>query len=365
MSVGPTPELIAVLPNHRFDEAILSRYLGGALPNFSGEMVVRQFQGGQSNPTFYLEAGGRGYVLRKKPPGKLLPGAHAIEREYRVQQALRSSGVPVPEMLLLCLDEAVIGQPFYVMEHVGGRIFTDRLLGSCTPGDRAAMYDSMNAVLATLHGVDFRAAGLGDFGRTDHYVARQVSRWGGNYQSSKVDKLPAMDRLIAWLDANVPPDEEATIVHGDYRLGNLVFHPSEPRVIAVLDWELATIGHPLADLAYNCLPWRLPTSSERGFADVDFASQGIPDEAAYLAAYSRRRGRADVPNWPFFLIFSMFRSAAILAGVYRRAIDGNASDARALAVQSIFRDCAERAWSLAEQQATSCVVATESTTSSA
>ncbi|GAC1572438.1 MAG: phosphotransferase family protein [Sphingomicrobium sp.] len=348
MSVDASPELVAVLPNHRFDEAALAQYLSGALPGFSGEMKVRQFQGGQSNPTFHLETAGRVYVLRKKPPGQLLPGAHAIDREYRVQQALHGSGVPVPKMLLLCLDETVIGQSFYVMEHVEGRIFTDRLLDRCTPGARAAMYDAMNAVLATLHGVNFRASGLSDFGRADQYVARQVSRWSRNYQFSKIDELPAMDGLIDWLEAHAPVDEEGTIVHGDYRLGNLVFHPTEPCVVAVLDWELATIGHPLADLAYNCLPWRLPVSSARGFADVDFATLGIPSEADYVAAYARRRDRAGVANWHYFLIFSMFRSAAILAGVYRRAIDGTSSDSRALAVRDIFRDIAGRAWTLAE-----------------
>jgi aminoglycoside phosphotransferase (APT) family kinase protein len=343
-------ELVPVLPNHRFDEAALARYLAGRLPGFPGPLTVRQFQGGQSNPTFHLQADGRAWVLRKKPPGKLLPGAHAVEREFRIQQALQDSGVPVPRMALLCEDEAVIGQAFYVMSHVAGRVFTDRLLGGCAPEERAAMYDDMNAVLARLHGLDYRALGLEDFGKAEQYVSRQVSRWGRNYQASRTEELPAMDRVIAWLEANAPARDEAAIAHGDYRLGNLVFHPTEPKVAAVLDWELATIGHPLADLAYNCLPWRLPQASERGFADLDYRGLGIPDEAAYVARYAERRGRPDLPDWEYFLVFAMFRSAAILAGVYRRALDGNASDARALGVRHIFRDIAERAWALAQAQ---------------
>ncbi len=344
-----SPDLIEVLPNHRFDEAALATYLAREM-GLTSPLVIRQFQGGQSNPTFHLTGGDQTFVLRKRPPGKLLPGAHAVDREYRVQKALRETGVPVPEMLLLCEDEGVIGQTFYVMEHMPGRIFVDRLLPGCSERERTAMYDDMNRVLAALHDVDYAAVGLGDFGRADQYVARQVSRWGRNYQASKVDPLPEMDSLIEWLDANVPAAEEATVVHGDYRLGNLVFHPSEPRIVAVLDWELSTIGHPLADLAYNCLPWRLPTASERGFSDIDFGSLGIPGEDAYVAAYARRRGRTEIAHWEFFLIFSMFRSAAILAGVYKRAIEGNASDARALEVGEIFKGIARRAWALAQQQ---------------
>ena len=349
-AAAPAAELVPVLPNHRFDEDALARFLSARLAGCDGDLTVRQFQGGQSTPTFHLSFAGQAFVLRKKPPGKLLPGAHAIDREFRVQQALRGSGAPVPEMLLYCEDESVLGQPFYVMSHVEGRIFTDRLLGGCTPDERAAIYDDMNRVLAGLHGLDHRALGLEDFGKPDQYVARQVSRWGRNYQASKVEDHAAMDQVVAWLEANTPTREEVGLVHGDYRIGNLVIHPTEPRVAAVLDWELATIGHPLADLAYNCLPWRLPQASERGFADLPYGELGIPDEADYVARYAERRGRPDVPDWEYFLVFSMFRTAAILFGVYRRALDGNAADARALSVGAIARDIAERAWALAQTQ---------------
>jgi aminoglycoside phosphotransferase (APT) family kinase protein len=342
--------LIPILPNHRFDEQNLARYLRGRLAGAESELVIRQYQGGQSNPTFHIQAGAHRYVMRKKPPGKLLPGAHAVEREFAIQQALAGRGVPVPHMHLLCTDDDIIGRSFYIMSEIEGRIFTDRLLGGCTPADRLAMYDSMNAALAQLHNIGYIAAGLQDFGRPENYVARQVSRWARNYQASKLDDLPEMDKVIAWLESHVPAQEIATIVHGDYRIGNLVFHPTQPHVVAVLDWELATIGHPLADLAYNCLPWRLPATSERGFADLDFTGLGIPYEADYIASYAKRFPRIDLNDWEYFLVFAMFRSAAILAGVYGRAVAGNASDARALSTGIIFRNVAKAAWALAETQ---------------
>jgi aminoglycoside phosphotransferase (APT) family kinase protein len=253
-------------------------------------------------------------------------------------------------MHLLCTDEAIIGQTFYIMSEIEGRIFTDRLLSACTDEDRLMMYDSMNESLAQLHNIDYADAGLKDFGQPINYVARQVSRWARNYQVSKLDELAEMDKVVAWLESRVPTQEVATIVHGDYRLGNLVFHPTQPRVVAVLDWELATIGHPLADLAYNCLPWHLPVASERGFADLDLVSLGIPQEADYVASYASRFPHVNLDDWEYFTVFAMFRSAAILAGVYRRAVSGNASDARALHTGKIFLDVAKAAWALAEQQ---------------
>jgi aminoglycoside phosphotransferase (APT) family kinase protein len=346
------PQLVPVLPNHRFDEAALGRYLAANLPGFDGRLTIRQFQGGQSNPTFHVQvghvqAGGRAVVLRKKPPGALLPSAHAVDREYRVLKALAGSAVPVPAVHLLCTDEGVIGQMFYVMDWVDGRVFPDRLLPGCSPTERAAMYDHMNEVLAALHRVDWRAVGLEGFGRPDGYVARQIARWSRQYAASRTEPVAAMDRLIEWLPAHRPAGDAAAIAHGDYRVGNLIFHPTEPRVVAVLDWELATIGHPLADLAYNCLAYRLSGTHDHGFPMAEIGALGLPAEADYVAAYAQRTGRAAIDDWEFFIVFAMFRIAAILAGVYRRGLDGNAADARALEASRDYREIADRAWEIA------------------
>jgi aminoglycoside phosphotransferase (APT) family kinase protein len=340
------PVLVPVLANHRFDEGALASYLAAHLEGFAGPMAVRQFQGGQSNPTFHLATPHGEYVLRKKPPGKLLPSAHAVEREFRVQGALAGSAVPVARMRLLCEDAAVIGTAFYVMDYIEGRVFADRLLPGVAPEERAALYDAMNATLAALHGVDWRAAGLEGFGRPDGYIARQIARWTQQYVASDVGAVPAMDRLAAWLREHAPPAEETAIAHGDFRLGNLIFHPSEPRVLAVLDWELSTVGHPLADLAYNCLIWHLPPELT-GVQGV--APPGLPAEADYVAAYCRRTERAAIPDLPFFIAFSMFRWAAIAAGVQRRALDGNAADARGMEAGAKYRGLAERGWEIARQ----------------
>ncbi len=339
--------LVPPLAAHRLDEDRLAAYLTQMLPGFEGPLTVRQFQGGQSNPTYHLHTPGAEYVLRKKPPGTLLPSAHAVDREYRVQQALAGSGVPVAPMRLLCDDPKVTGTMFYVMDHVPGRVFANRALPGVSPADRAAMYDDMNRVLAALHAVDWAAAGLTGYGRPEAYVARQIDRWTRQYVASAMDSVPEMNHLIAWLPAHAPAADETSIVHGDYRLGNLIFHPAEPRVVAVLDWELSTIGHPLADLAYNCIPWRLPVETE-GLADITVP--GLPDEASYVAAYCRRTGRTGVPELDFFIVFSLFRWAAIAAGVYRRALDGNAADAGALNIGTKFRALAEAAWVLAERR---------------
>jgi aminoglycoside phosphotransferase (APT) family kinase protein len=341
------PVLVPVLANHRFDEAALCRYLEARLPDFSGPCAIRQFQGGQSNPTFHLQLAHRAFVLRKKPPGMLLPSAHAVDREFAVMQALAGTAVPVPKVHLLCTDEGVIGQAFYVMDAVEGRIYTDRLLPGCSAAERAAMYDHMNEILAALHQVDWRAVGLEEFGRPTGYVARQIARWSRQYQASQLETLPAMDRLIAWLPAHLPDRDEAAIAHGDFRPGNLIFHPTEPRIVAVLDWELATIGHPLADLAYNCLPYRLVGTHDHGFPAGDPRALGLPSEDDYVSAYCRRTGRDAIPDWEFFITFSMFRIAAILAGVYRRGRDGIAADTRALEVSRDYKVIAERAWSIA------------------
>jgi aminoglycoside phosphotransferase (APT) family kinase protein len=340
------PVLVPVLPNHRFDIAALERYLAAHLDGFRAPLAVRQFQGGQSNPTFHLATPDAEYVLRKKPPGRLLPSAHAVEREFQVQRALAGSAVPVAPMLLLCEDETVIGTAFYVMAHVEGRVFTDRLLPGVPPGERGAMYDAMNDAMAALHQVDWRAAGLEGFGRPHGYVARQIARWTKQYVASDVGDVPAMDRLAAWLQENLPAGEETAIAHGDFRLGNLIYHPTEPRILAVLDWELATIGHPLADLAYNCLIWHLPPELT-GIMGV--AAPGLPDERDYVATYCRRTGREAVPELPYFIAFSMFRWAAIAAGVQRRALDGNAADARGMEAGAKYRGLAERGWEIAQR----------------
>jgi aminoglycoside phosphotransferase (APT) family kinase protein len=349
------PQLVPVLPQHRFDEAGLAAYLAGRLPGAEGALQVRQFQGGQSNPTFLIEIGpeigaeivsGR-FVLRKRPPGPLLPSAHAVDREVRVLRALEGTGVPVPRVLLFCEDETVVGTPFYVMEHIPGRVFADRALPGCSPEERAAIYGDMNRVMAALHGVDWVGAGLEGFGKPEGYVARQVRRWAGQYLDSKVEDCPAMDRLAAWLAAAPPPPDEAAIAHGDFRLGNLIVHPTEPHVIAVLDWELATLGHPLADLAYNCLVYRLPVPAG-GLAPETVRELGIPGEAEYVAAYCGHTGRDAAPGLEMLIAFSMFRLAAIAAGVYRRALDGNAADAGALERGRQYREIAARAWEIAQ-----------------
>ena len=338
--------LVKPLAGHRFDEGRLAEYFRANLPGFTEPLDVRQFQGGQSNPTFHLQTGAGEFVLRKQPPGLLLPSAHAVDREYRVQEALAGSAIPVAPMRLLCRDRDVIGTMFYVMDYVPGRVFTDRALPGMVPAERTAIYSDMNRVIAALHGVDWRAAGLEGFGKPEGYVGRQIDRWTRQYLAAALDPVPEMDHLMAWLPKHNTVRDETSIAHGDFRLGNLLFHPTEPRVVAVLDWELATLGHPLADLAYNCIPWRLHVDME-GLVGAD--APGIPDEAGYVAEYCRLTGRDGVPELDFFVVFSLFRWAAIAAGVYRRALDGNAADARAMDVGAKFRSLAEAAWALAQR----------------
>ena len=355
MSNNPSPVpaapgsavLVPVLPNHRFDEAALAKYLRARIPEFRGDCELRQFQGGFSNPTFHLQTADRAFVMRKKPPGQLLPSAHAVDREYKVIAALQNTDVPVPRVHLLCEDESIVGTIFYVMDYVEGRVFTDRLLPGCTPEQRRAMYDASNDVLARLHNVDYRAVGLADFGKPTGYVERQVSRWTKQYLASAIEDFAPMTRLIEWLPKHLPRSDEAAIAHGDYRIGNLLFHPQESRVVAVLDWELSTIGHPLSDLAYCCSAYRSSPAGGRGMAGIDLAALGIPNEQEFLDAYRRRTGRAGIANWTFFLVFSMFRSAAILAGVYRRSVDGQGVDARMAEAKQAYQDAAALAWKIA------------------
>jgi aminoglycoside phosphotransferase (APT) family kinase protein len=338
----------AVRPGHEIDALSLEQHLADHLPGFRGPLEVRQFEGGQSNPTYFLHAAGGDYVLRKKPPGQLLPSAHAVDREYRVMKALAGTGVPVPPALLMCDDANVIGTPFFIMGCVDGRVFRQPHLPGVSAADRAEMYEDMADVLARLHGVDPEAVGLGDYGKPGNYYARQIGRWSQQYLAAKTDEIMSMDRLMAWLPAHVPAGDESGIVHGDYRVENLIFHPTEPRIVAIVDWELSTLGHPLADLAYNCLTYHLPAEALGRFEAVDSERSGMPDEASYVAAYCRRTGRDGVPDWNFYLAFSMFRLASILQGVYARGLQGNAASTYALQRGAAARLIAERAWELAQ-----------------
>ncbi|RJF88159.1 phosphotransferase family protein [Oleomonas cavernae] len=333
----------AVREAHRFDEGRLAEYLKGAVPGFAGPLTVTQFKGGQSNPTFLLATPARRYVLRKKPPGKLLASAHQIEREYKVIEALAKTDVPVAEAVLLCEDPEVIGTAFYVMGHVDGRVLRDPQLPGMTRDERAAIYDSMNDVMARMHKVDVNAVGLGDFGKPGNYFDRQIGRWSKQYEAAKTDDVAPMDALMAWLPANIPPGDQVTIAHGDYRLENTICHPTQPRILAVLDWELATLGHPLADVAYNCMPYHIADPTMGNLMNVDFAATGIPTEAEYLAAYCQRTGRDGIPSWEFYLAFAMFRLASIAQGVYKRGLDGNASSEKAIMYGAVARFLAELA----------------------
>jgi aminoglycoside phosphotransferase (APT) family kinase protein len=336
---------------HAIDLERLAAWLETRVAPLAGPLEAAQFKGGQSNPTYLLAAGVQRYVLRRKPPGKLLPSAHAVDREYRVIRALAGTGVPVARALALCEDESVIGTAFYVMEYVGGRVFWDPRLPDLAVAERRAIHDEINRVIAALHGVDPGAVGLGDYGRTGEYIARQVSRWSKQYQASETEKIEAMDNLIAWLPENIPAAEETRIVHGDYRIDNVIFHSVEPRILAVLDWELSTLGHPLADFAYHCMVWRIPPGVFRGLGGLDLAPLGIPTEREYVEAYCRRTGRAGIEprDWEYYIVYNMFRIAAIVQGVMARALQGNASSAQALETGRAARPLAEMAWRQVER----------------
>ena len=325
----------------------VERFLAERVAGFRGPVTAERFSGGQSNPTYRLRARSGDYVLRKKPPGPLLPSAHAVDREFRVMRALAATAVPVPQVFALCEDEGVAGSAFYVMEHLDGRIFWDQRLPGVPPDERGQIFASMNKVIADLHSVDYAALGLEDFGRPGNYMARQIARWSRQYRASETVKQLAMDALIDWLPAHLPPEGAPAIVHGDYRMDNLVFHKSEPLVIGVLDWELSTVGDSLADFAYHALTWRVTPELFRGLAGVDFRALGIPDEAEYVAAYCRITGRVPIANWEFYLVYSLFRLAAILQGIAKRAIDGTAASADAVATGATAIPMGEQAWALA------------------
>ncbi len=348
-ALAANPGATLVAPVHAIDAARLGTFLRANVADFHGLPAVRQFQGGQSNPTYQVVAGDRCYILRRKPPGNLLPSAHAIDREYRVMAALAATDVPVARMLAWCEDENVLGTPFYLMEYVEGRVLWDPLLPGMTTAQRAAHYDELNRVIAALHLVNIDAVGLGDFGKHGQYVARQAARWSKQYAAAGIAPIPAMDRLLDWLPPHIPPHDETSIVHGDYRLDNVIFHPAEPRILAVLDWELSTLGHPVSDFAYQVMAWRLEPAQFRGLKGGDLAVLGIPSEEDYIAAYCRRTGRAGIAHFEFYLIFNMFRIAAILHGVLDRARQGNAASENALATGSRARLVADVAWDMAQR----------------
>ena len=346
---------------HAFDTEALSTWLQAHLPGFAGPLSVEMFKGGQSNPTYKLITPGATYVMRAKPGpvAKLLPSAHAIEREFAVMKGLAGTGVPVPAMHVLCEDESVIGRAFCVMECMQGRVLWDQSLPGMTPAQRGAIYDEMNRVIAALHTVDFAARGLVTYGKPGNYFERQIGRWSRQYLASVTEPIEAMDRLIEWLPTHMPESardaSKVSIVHGDFRLDNLMFHPSEPRVIAVLDWELSTLGHPLADFSYHCMAWHISPGVFRGIAGLDHAALGIPAEDDYIRRYCERTGLATPEtlraDWNFYLAYNLFRLAAILQGIAKRAQEGIASSAQAASSGAGARTLAEMAWSFAQRAA--------------
>jgi aminoglycoside phosphotransferase (APT) family kinase protein len=335
-----------VQEKQRFDTAALEAWMRANVAGFEGPLTVEQFRGGQSNPTFRLATPRQRYVMRRKPAGKLLPSAHAVDREYRVISALAGSDVPVPRTYGLCLDEGVIGSMFYVMDFADGRILWDGALPDMSHAERAAIYWEMNRVIAALHQVDYGKRALGDYGKPGNYFARQIARWTRQYQASETEAIESMNRLIEWLPGHVPAHDETTIVHGDFRLDNLVFHPTEPRVIAVLDWELSTLGHPLADFSYHCMSWHVPPGAFRGLVGHDIAALGIPQESEYVAAYCQRTGRAaiDPADWDFYIAYNMFRAAGIAQGIMGRVVDGTAASPYAREVGKSARTLADLGW---------------------
>jgi len=336
---------------HRVDSGRLEDFLKKHVDGFRGPLQIEQFKGGQSNPTYRIAAGGKRYALRKKPPGKLLPSAHAVDREYRVIQALHGVGFPVARPYVLCEDEAVIGTAFYVMDCVEGRVLWDQSLPGMSKGERRAIWEELNRVIALLHSIDYKAVGLGDFGKAGSYIERQVGRWSKQYIASETAKIETMDRLIAWLPKNVPATGETTIVHGDYRLDNTVFHPTEPKILAVLDWELSTLGDPLADFSYHCMSWHIPPGKFRGIEGLPLAELGIPTEREYADMYFRRSGRkpVDPSTWDYYMAYNLFRIAAILQGIAKRVLEGTAASEHAREAGSRAPLMAELGWKQVEK----------------
>ncbi len=323
--------LYSPMDTQNLDTSRLDDWIRDHVPAFDGALQAEKFAGGQSNPTFKLTAGAHQYVLRRKPPGELLASAHAVDREFKVISALADTDVPVPGAVALCEDDSVIGSMFYIMEYLDGRVFWDPALPELDNAGRGAVFDEMNRVLAAMHSVDVQAVGLGDYGKPGNYFARQVGRWTKQYRASETERVESMEALIEWLPANMPEDDGVvSLVHGDYRLDNVMFHPTEPRIVAVLDWELSTLGHPMADLAYQIMAWQFPREGGvLGLMGVDRQSLGIPSDQQFIDQYCQRTGRTGIPDWNFYMAFCFFRIAAILQGVKKRALQGNASSAEA------------------------------------
>jgi len=320
----------AVRAGYAFDEAALAGWMAGAIPGFIGPLTVEQFKGGQSNPTYKLVTPGKSYVLRRKPPGVLLPGAHAVDREAKVLTALGSAGFPVAHVHGLCTDDAVIGTAFYVMDMVEGRIVWDATFPDVAREERPAYFDAMNATIAQLHSFDPVAIGLGDYGKPGNYFGRQIARWSRQYlEDTEAGRDPDMDALVEWLPAAIPEGDESSVIHGDFRCDNMIFHPTEPHVLAVLDWELSTLGHPLADFAYHAMMYHMPPDIVAGLKGADLAALNIPSEADYIAAYCQRTGRTGIPGYQFYLAFNLWRLAAIFHGIKGRVIRGTAANAQA------------------------------------
>ncbi|MCH8082701.1 MAG: phosphotransferase [Myxococcales bacterium] len=372
--IQTSEQLTEVREAHRFDEGTLDRYLAENLEGYRGPLRVRQFEGGQSNPTYLLSAASGDYVLRKKPPGPLLPRAHMVEREYRILAALAATDVPVPKVHLLCESPDVVGTPFFIMDYVRGRLLREPTLPDMKPAERRAIYEEIVRVLASLHAVDYEAIGLGDYGKPGNYFGRQINRWSRQYEASKTQEIASMDRLMKWLPENIPDDDTSCIVHGDYRLDNLVLAADEARVSAVLDWELSTIGHPLADLAHGCAHYYISIANQPALAnaasgdhtadtaggdgvvkigggiDADtITDSGIPTEREYVETYCRFTGRSGVPDWNFYLAFVIFRYAGIAQGVYKRWLQGNASSQEAMSLGDIVEIASDKAWEIAQR----------------
>ena len=335
----------------QIDTAALSKYLESKLPGFKGPIAAEKTPTGQSNPTFLLASPSGRYVLRKKPPGQLLKSAHAVDREYRVIKALHPTGFPVAKPHVLCEDESVIGTAFYVMDYVEGRVLWDPALPDMTREQRAAIWDEQNRVIAQLHLVDYRKVGLEDFGKPGNYIGRQVERWSKQYRASETQRIEAMDNLIGWLPKNIPPEAGTTVVHGDFRLDNTIFHPTEPRILAVLDWELSTLGDPLADFAYHCMSWHIPPDKFRGMGGLPIEELGIPSEASYVKRYCERTRRAaiDPVVWDFYLAYNLFRIAAICQGIAKRVLEGTAASQHAQEAASKTVPLAQLGWQQAEK----------------